>query len=258
MPIHPTAIIDPAARIHETADIGPFCIIGAEVEVGARTRLMANIYAEGPAWIGEDNLFYPYTTVGVASQDLKYRGERAETRIGNRNKIREFVTIHRGTEGGGLVTRIGDDNLLMAYAHVAHDVLIGNHTILANGVTFAGHVIIEDYVGIGAFTGVHQFCRVGKHAYVGGYSVITQDVMPYSMTVTPREARVFGANRTGLERRGFSAESIEALQNAFRLLTRGGLNTSQAIEKIRAEMPPCAEVEELLAFIKSSDRGVIK
>lgn len=258
MPIHPTAIIDPAARIHETADIGPFCIIGAEVEIGARTRLMANIYAEGPAWIAEDNLFYPYTTVGVASQDLKYRGERAETRIGSRNRIREFVTIHRGTEGGGLVTRIGDDNLLMAYAHVAHDVLIGNRTILANGVTFAGHVTIEDYVGIGAFTGVHQFCRVGKHAYIGGYSVITQDVMPYSMTVTPREARVFGANRTGLERRGFSPESIEALQNALRLLTRGGLNTSQAIEKIRTDVSPCAEVDELIAFIKSSERGVIK
>ena len=258
MPIHPTAIIDPAARIHETADIGPFCIVGAEVEIGARTRLMANIYAEGPTWIGEDNLLYPYTTVGVASQDLKYHGERAETRIGSRNRIREFVTIHRGTEGGGLVTRIGDDNLLMAYAHVAHDVLIGNHTVLANGVTFAGHVIIEDYVGIGAFTGVHQFCRVGKHAYIGGYSVITQDVMPYSMTVTPREARVFGANRTGLERRGFPAESIEALQNAFRLLTRGGLNTSQAMEKIRADIPPCAEVEELLAFIKASERGIVK
>lgn len=258
MRIHPTAIIDPAARIHETADIGPFCIIGAEVEIGARTRLMANIYAEGPTWIGEDNLFYPYTTVGVASQDLKYHGERAETRIGSRNRIREFVTIHRGTEGGGLVTRIGDDNLLMAYAHVAHDVLIGNHTILANGATFAGHVTIEDYVGIGAFTGVHQFCRVGRYAYIGGYSVITQDVMPYSMTVTPREARVFGANRTGLERRGFSPERIEALQNAFRLLTRGGLNTSQAIEKIRTDVSPCAEVDELIAFIKSSERGVIK
>lgn len=258
MPIHRTAIVDPAARIHETADIGPFCVIGAEVEIGARTRLMANLYMEGPTWIGEDNVFYPYSTVGVASQDLKYRGERAETRIGNRNRIREFVTIHRGTEGGGLVTRIGDDNLLMAYAHVAHDVQIGSHTILANGVTFAGHVAVEDYVGIGAFTGVHQFCRIGRHAYIGGYSVITQDVMPYSMTVTPREAKVFGANRTGLERRGFPAETIEALQNSFRLLTRGGLNTSQAVEKIRQEIPPCPEVDELLAFIKSSERGVIK
>jgi UDP-N-acetylglucosamine acyltransferase len=258
MAIHPSAIVDPAARIHETAEIGPFCVIGAEVEIGARTRLMANLYLEGPTWIGEDNLFYPYSTVGVASQDLKYRGERAETRIGNRNSIREFVTIHRGTEGGGLVTRIGDDNLLMAYAHIAHDVQIANHTILANGVTFAGHVVVEDYVGIGAFTGVHQFCRIGKHAYIGGYSVITQDVMPYSMTVTPRESKVFGANRTGLERRGFAAQSIEGLQNSFRLLTRAGLNTSQAVEKILQEIPSCAEVDELIAFIRSSQRGVIK
>jgi UDP-N-acetylglucosamine acyltransferase len=258
MPIHPTAIVDPAARVHETADIGPFCIIGPEVEIGARTRLMANLYIEGPTWIGEDNLFYPYSTVGVASQDLKYRGERAETRIGNGNRLREFVTIHRGTEAGGLITSIGDDNLLMAYAHVAHDVHIGSHTILANGATFAGHVIVEDYAGIGAFTGVHQFCRVGRHAYVGGYSVITQDVMPYSMTVTPRESRVFGANRTGLERRGVPAASIEALQNAFRLLTRGGLNTSQAIEKILEEIPSCPQIDELIAFIKSSERGIIK
>ncbi len=258
MPIHPTAIIDPAARVHETADIGPFCIIGAEVEIGARTQLMANLFIEGPTWIGEDNIFYPYSTVGVASQDLKYKGERSETRIGSRNKIREFVTIHRGTAGGGLVTRIGDDNLLMAYGHVAHDVQIGNHTILGHAVTFGGHVTVEDYAGIGAATGVHQFCRIGRHSYVGGYSVITQDVMPYSMTVTPRESKVFGANRTGLERRGIPEESIEALQTALRLLTRGGLNTSQAIERIQAEVPACAEVEELIAFIRSSERGVIK
>ncbi|HBY61278.1 MAG TPA: acyl-[acyl-carrier-protein]--UDP-N-acetylglucosamine O-acyltransferase [Solibacterales bacterium] len=184
MPIHPTALVDPAARVHETAEIGPYCIIGAEVEIGARTRLMANLYIEGPTQIGEDNLFYPYSTVGVASQDLKYRGERAETRIGHRNQIREFVTIHRGTAGGGALTRIGDGNLLMAYVHVAHDAIIGDGTILANAVTLAGHVVIEDFAGIGAFSGVHQFCRVGRHCYVGGYSVITQDVMPYSMTVT--------------------------------------------------------------------------
>ncbi|MBX5496330.1 MAG: acyl-ACP--UDP-N-acetylglucosamine O-acyltransferase [Bryobacteraceae bacterium] len=258
MPIHPTAIVDPRARIHESAEIGPYCIIGPEVEIGARTRLMGHLYIEGPTWIGEDNIFYPFSSIGVASQDLKYRGERAETRIGDRNKIREFVTIHRGTEGGGLVTRVGNDNLLMAYVHVAHDVTIGNHTIAANGVTFGGHVVVEDYAGIGAFTGVHQFCRIGRHSYIGGYSVITQDVMPFSLTVSPREPKVFGANRTGLERRGFSNESIEALQTAFRLLTRSGLNTSQAIERIRAEVPPGPEIEELFAFIRSSERGVIK
>jgi UDP-N-acetylglucosamine acyltransferase len=258
LPVHPTAIIDAGARVSETADIGPYCIVGAEVEIGAGTRMMANVYCEGPTWIGADNLFYPYTTVGVASQDLKYHGERTETRIGDRNKIREFVTIHRGTEGGGAVTRIGSDNLLMAYTHVAHDVAIGDHTILANGVTLAGHVSIGDWASIGAFTGVHQFCRVGRHCHIGGYSVVTQDVMPFSMTVSEREVRVFGANRTGLERRGFSNETIETLQTAMRLLTRAGLNTSQAIARIREELSAPAELDELIAFIQSSARGVIK
>jgi UDP-N-acetylglucosamine acyltransferase len=258
MPIHPTAIIDPTAEIEASADIGPYCIIGAEVRIGARTRLMANNYLEGPTWVGEDNLFFPYSTAGVASQDLKYKGERAETRIGHRNRIREFVTIHRGTQGGGLVTAIGSDNLLMAYAHVAHDALIGDHVIMANGVTLAGHVTIGDWADISAFTGVHQFCRIGRHAFVGPYSVVIQDVLPYSTTVGKREIGVFGANRIGLERRGFETPVVEALQTAFRLLTRAKLNTSQAIERIRAEVPPCAEVDELLEFIRTSGRGVIK
>jgi UDP-N-acetylglucosamine acyltransferase len=219
---------------------------------------MAHVYVEGPTWIGEDNIFFPYSTVGVASQDLKYKGERAETRIGHRNRIREFVTIHRGTQGGGLVTSIGDDNLLMAYVHVAHDVRIGSHTVLANGVTIGGHVEVGDWAVIGAFSGVHQFCRVGRHAMVGGYSVITQDIAPYSTTVSPREAKVYGANKTGLERRGFPAETIEKLQKAFRLLTHAKLNTSQAIERIRSEISGCAEVDELIEFILASERGVIK
>jgi UDP-N-acetylglucosamine acyltransferase len=258
MPIHPTALIDPTAEIDAGAEIGPYCIVGAEVHIGARTRLMANNYLEGPTWIGEDNLFFPYSTAGVASQDLKYKGERAETRIGHRNRIREFVTIHRGTEGGGLVTAIGSDNLLMAYSHIAHDVRIGDHVIMANGVTLAGHVTIGDWADISAFTGVHQFCRIGRHAFVGPYSVVIQDVMPYSTTVGKREIGVFGANRIGLERRGFESPVIEALQTSLRLLTRAKLNTSQAIERIRAEVPPCAEVEELLEFIRTSERGVIK
>jgi UDP-N-acetylglucosamine acyltransferase len=258
MPLHSTAIVDPAAKVAETADIGPWCYIGAEVEIGARTRLMANVYVEGVTTIGEDNIFFPYTTVGVASQDMKYRGERAYTRIGDRNRIREFITIHRGTEGGGLTTSIGDDNLLMAYVHVAHDVIIGNHTILANAVTFGGHVTVGDWVVIGASTGVHQFCRIGRHSMIGGYSVVTQDVLPYSTTVADREIKVFGANKTGLERRGFSAETIDALRKALRLLTHAGLNTTQAVERIRAEVTALPEVEELLEFIASSKRGVVK
>jgi UDP-N-acetylglucosamine acyltransferase len=258
MPIHPTALIDPTAEIDAGAEIGPYCIIGAEVHIGARTRLMANNYVEGPTWIGEDNLLFPYSTAGVASQDLKYRGERAETRIGHRNRIREFVTIHRGTQGGGLVTAIGSDNLLMAYSHIAHDVRIGDHVIMANGVTLAGHVTIGDWADISAFVGVHQFCRIGRHAFVGPYSVVIQDVLPYSTTVGKREIGVFGANRIGLERRGFESPVIEALQTSLRLLTRAKLNTSQAIERIRAEVPPCAEVDELLEFIRTSERGVVK
>ena len=219
---------------------------------------MANLFMEGPAVIGADNVFFPYSTVGVASQDMKYKGERAFTRIGNRNSIREFVTIHRGTEGGGRLTEIGDDNLLMTYTHVAHDCRIGNHVILGNSVGLAGHVTIEDWADVSPFSGVHQFCRIGKHSFVGPYSVIKQDVMPYSLTSHQPEVQVFGANGIGLTRRGFGKGAIESLQTAFRLLTRAGLNTSQAIERIRAEVEPCHEIDELLAFISASERGVIK
>lgn len=258
MAIHPTAIIDPGADVHPTAEIGPYCVIGAEVHVGARTRLMGHIFVEGPTWIGDDNIFYPFSSVGVASQDLKYHGERTETRIGDRNKIREFVTIHRGTEGGGGVTRIGSDNLLMAYVHIAHDADVGSHCILGNATTLAGHVTIGDWAIVEAFSGVHQFCRIGRHAFVGGYSVVTKDVLPYSMTVTPRDSKVYGANKVGLKRRDFSSESIDALQKAFRLLSSDELNTSQAIERIRAEVPALPEVDELIEFIASASRGIIK
>ena len=258
MPVHPTAIVDPLARIDASADIGPWCVIGADVEIGARTQLMANLFVEGPATIGEDNVFFPYSTVGVASQDKKYRGERAFTRIGSRNRIREFVTIHRGTQGGGLLTSIGDDCLLMTYSHVAHDCRIGSHVILGNSVGLAGHVTVEDWADISPFSGVHQFCRIGRHAFIGPYSVIKQDVMPFSLTSHQPEVQVFGANAGGLTRRGVDKESIEALQTAFRLLTRAGLNTSQAVERIRAEVAPCAEVEQLLDFIAASERGVVK
>jgi UDP-N-acetylglucosamine acyltransferase len=256
--IHPTAIVDPVASIAESAEIGPYSIIGADVEIGPGTQVKAHVFMEGPLRIGRDNVFYPYSTVGVDPQDLKYKGEPSSTVIGDRNKIREFVTIHRGTEGGGMLTSLGDDNLLMAYVHVAHDVHVGNRTVLANAATIGGHVVIADWAVISAGSAVHQFCRVGRHAIVGGYSVITQDVLPFSMTVSDREVKVFGANATGLERRGFSSESIESLHKAFRLLTRSGLNTSQAVGRIREEIPSSAEIDELLAFIEASQRGVIK
>jgi len=258
MPIHPTAIVEPGARIHPSADVGPFSVIGADVQVGARTVFKGHVFVEGPTEIGEDNIFFPYSTVGVAPQDLKYKGEPSSTRIGSRNKIREFVTIHRGTEGGGMLTSMGDDNLLMTYVHVAHDVRLGNHCVLASAATLGGHVSVGDWAWIGASSGVHQFCRVGRHAIIGGYSVITQDVLPFSNTVTEREAKVFGANKVGLERRGFPAETVGALHKAFRLLTRSGLNTTQAVESIRQEISGSAEVDELLEFIAASQRGFIK
>lgn len=259
VPIHPTAIVDINAEIHDSALIGPYCTIGAKVHIGARTELKANLYIDGPTWIGEDNIFYPYSSIGVASQDKKYAGEYAETRIGNSNTIREFVTINRGTKGGGALTQIGNDNWIMAYVHIAHDAIVGNHCILGNSVTFAGHVTVEDYANIGAFSGLHQYCRVGRSAIIGGYSgAITQDVLPYSMTVAKREVKTFGANRIGMERRGISNESIEALQTALRLLTRGKLNTTQAIAKIREELPGSPELEQLLEFIRTAERGFVK
>ena len=258
MAIHPTALVDVSAKVDETAEIGPYCVINADARIGSRTRLMGHVFIDGPIEIGEDNVFYPYSTVGVAPQDLKYAGERSETRIGHRNKIREFVTIHRGTEGGGMLTSIGNDNLVMAYTHIAHDVQVGNHVVLSHSTTCGGHVIVEDWAVIGAHTGLHQFCRVGKHAMIGGFSVVTQDVMPYSLSSSQREIKVFGANKIGLERRGYSAASIEALHKAFRLLGKSGLNTTQAVDKINGEVEHTPEIDDLLAFIARSERGFVK
>jgi UDP-N-acetylglucosamine acyltransferase len=258
MPIHPTAIVDPSAKIADSATIGPYTIIGADVEIGARTEIKAHVFLEGPLEIGEDNVFFPYSTIGVAPQDLKYHGEKSRTKIGHRNRIREFAAIHRGTEGGGMLTSIGDDNLLMAYVHVAHDCAVGNHTVIGHAATLGGHVAVFDWAIVSAGTAVHQFCRVGQHAIVGGFSVITQDVLPFSTTLSTREVKVFGENKTGLERRGFTPATIAALHKALRLLTRGGRNTSQAIERIQAEIGDVPEVGHLLAFIAQAERGFHK
>jgi UDP-N-acetylglucosamine acyltransferase len=258
MAIHPTAIIDSDADISREAEIGPYCIIGSGVTIGARTRLLAHVYLEGKLTIGKDNIFYPYSSCGVTPQDKKYKGEPSETRIGDGNSIREFVTINRGTEGGGMLTSIGAGNLIMAYVHVAHDVIIHNRTIIGNGVTFAGHIIVEDYANISGLTAIHHFCRIGRHAMVGSRSVIKQDVLPYSITATNHEVEVYGANRIGLERTGYSNESVENLQHAFRILTRSGLNTTQALARIEEEVPQTDEVKTLLSFIRGSQRGFVK
>jgi len=255
--VHPTAVVSSRARIGTGCYIGPYCILNDEVELQDDVRLESHCVIDGHTTIGEGTRVFPFVSIGLAPQDLKYKGEPSETRIGRRNMIREFVTIHRGTVGGGMLTQIGDDCLLMAQAHVAHDCIIGNNVIMANAATLAGHVIIEDHANVGAYSGVHQFCRVGKEAYVGGYSVVVKDALPFALTVG-NHARCYGLNTTGMKRRGYSREQIKALHQAFHLLLSSKLNTSQAVEKIREDIKDSPEVETLVTFIETSERGVIK
>jgi UDP-N-acetylglucosamine acyltransferase len=255
--IHPSAVISPKANLGKDCFVGPYSIIGDDVRIGDRVRLESHCVVDGHTTIGDDTHLFPFTSIGMASQDLKYQGEPSETRIGSRNKIREFVTIHRGTAGGGMVTKIGDDCLIMAQAHIAHDCIIGDGVIMANAATLAGHVIIEDRANIGAYSGVHQFCRVGKEAYIGGYSVVVKDALPFALTVG-NHARCYGLNITGMKRRGYSPDVIKSLHHAFRLLLAAKLNTPQALERIREEISESTEVSDLVHFIESSSRGVTK
>ena len=255
--IHPTAVVSPKARLGSDCFIGPYSIIGDEVELGDEVRLESHCVIDGRTWIGEGTHVFPFVSIGLASQDLKYKGEPSETRIGKHNKIREFVTIHRGTAGGGMLTKIGDDCLIMAQAHIAHDCLLGDGVIMANAATLAGHVVIEDRANIGAYSGVHQFCRVGREAYVGGYSVVVKDALPFALTVG-NHAKCYGLNITGMKRRGYGRAVIDQLHHAFHLLLSAKLNTTQAVEQIREELSGSEEVSYLLTFIESSKRGVIK
>ena len=255
--IHPSAVVSPKARLGYDCFVGPYSIIGDEVELGNGVRLESHCVIDGITAIGDETHIYPFVSIGLASQDLKYQGEPSQTRIGKRNKIREFVTIHRGTAGGGMVTEIGDDCLIMAQAHIAHDCILGNRVIMANAATLAGHVTIDDGANIGAYSGVHQFCRVGKEAYIGGYSVVVKDALPFALTVG-NHARCYGLNITGMKRRGYSRAVIDALHHAFHLLLTAKLNTTQAIHRIRAEITASPEVSELIRFIEGSTRGVTK
>lgn len=255
--IHTSAVVSPTARIGRDCYIGPYAIVGDEVEIGVGVRLESHCVIDGRTSIGDGTHVFPFVSIGLASQDLKYKGEPSETRIGKRNHIREFVTIHRGTAGGGMLTRTGDDCLIMAQAHIAHDCLLGDGVIMANAATLAGHVTVDDGANIGAYSGVHQFCRVGREAYVGGYSVVVKDALPFALTVG-NHAKCYGLNVTGMKRRGYSKDVIDALHHAFRLLLSSKLNTSQALERIREESPDCVEVQLLLDFIESSQRGVVK
>ena len=255
--IHETAIVSPQAEIGEDCYIGAFSTVGDEVVLGRNVRLESHVVVDGKTKIGDDNKIFPFASIGLAPQDLKYQGEPTRVEIGSRNHIREFVTVHRGTAGGGGLTKIGNDNLLMAQAHVAHDCLLGNEIIMANAATLAGHVEIDDRANIGAYSGVHQFCRVGIEAFVGGYSVVVKDAMPYAI-IQGNHAKCYGLNRVGMKRRGYAKDTIEKLHSAFHLLLSAKLNTTQAVEKIKAEISDCTEVDLLVEFIESSKRGVVK
>jgi len=254
--IHPSAVIDPAAQIGAETEIGPCCVIGADVVIGCCCVLASHVTVAGPTTIGDANHFFPYSSIGQRSQDLKYSVEPTYLEIGDHNSFREFCTVNRGTAPGSK-TRIGSHNNFLAYSHVAHDCTVGNHTIFSNNGTLAGHVIVEDHAVIGGLSGVHQFCRIGCHAIIGGCTKIVQDVAPY-MIADGNPAEIRGINQVGLERRGFSAEEIRSLREAYRLLCRGNLNIKQACEKIRAELPANAHLDHLLAFIEASKRGIVR
>jgi UDP-N-acetylglucosamine acyltransferase len=256
--IHPTAIVSPEAVIPESSSVGPWCTVGPNVVLGENCTLISHVVLDGRLRTGARNVFHPFACVGVAPQDLKYRDEPTGVLLGDDNTIRESVTISRGTAGGGGTTRIGSHCLIMAYAHVGHDSVIGDHCILANNATLAGHVVVEDYVTIGAFSPVHQFCRVGQHAYIGGGTIVTQDVLPFSLTSATRETHAFGINKVGLQRRGFSPERLRSLQHAYRVLLAEKMNIGQAVAKLREERSTTADVESLLAFLESSRRGIIR
>ena len=258
MSVHPTAIVAPGAVIPDSCTVGPWSTVGSNVVLGEECELISHVVLDGHLTVGARNRFFPFSSVGVAPQDLKYHGEATAATLGDDNTIRECVTISRGTEGGGGVTRVGSHCLIMAYTHIGHDSVIGSHCILANGATLAGHVIVEDYATVGALCPVHQFCRIGRYSYIGGGTVITQDVLPYSLTSATREVHPFGLNKVGLERRGFDKPRLRALHHAFRLLTGGRMNTAQAVEKLRAEGSGSEDVNYLLDFVESSERGIIR
>jgi UDP-N-acetylglucosamine acyltransferase len=256
--IHPQAIVAASARLGEGVKIGAYAIVGEEVELGDGCVLHAHAVVQGPSKFGKNNVFYAFSAVGGDPQDYTFRGERAELVAGDGNIFREYVTISRGTQKGGGKTSLGNDNFFLAYSHVGHDCVIGSHTLFVNGATLAGHVTVEDFVTVGAFCPVHQFCRIGRYAYIGASTVITQDVPPFSKIVTERETKSFGINTIGLERKGFSPDRLQAIKCAYRLLLRSKLNTTQALAEMRKTLAGSADVRELIQFVESAERGIVK
>jgi UDP-N-acetylglucosamine acyltransferase len=256
--IHPTAIVASTAVIPESCLVGPYSTIGPNVVLGEDCELISHVVLDGHLVVGKRNRFYSFACVGVAPQDLKYKGEPTGAALGDDNIIRESVTISRGTVGGGGTTRVGSHCLIMAYAHIGHDSVIGDNCILANAATLAGHVIVEDYATVGALNQVHQFCRIGKYAYTGGGTTVTQDVLPFSLTSAKRETHAYGLNKVGLERHGFDHDRLRAIQHAYRLLLASRMNTTQALEKLKEDGVASEDVAYLIQFIGTSERGVLK
>jgi UDP-N-acetylglucosamine acyltransferase len=255
--VHPTAIIDESAVLGEGVRVGPYALIGADVELGEGTEVGAHACVEGPSRFGRDNRIFPHACLGFDPQDLKYGGEPTRLEVGSGNVFREFCTMHRGTAKGGGITTIGDDNLFMAYSHVAHDCHVGSRTVFSNAATLAGHVTVGDDAVVGAFSAVHQFCRVGRHAYIGGFSVITRDALPFVKVAGQRPA-FLGVNRIGLQRKSFDEEELRRVEAAVRVLVRSGKNTSQALEELREQHAGSPAVDDLIEFVETSSRGIIR
>ena len=255
--IDPRAVVDPAARIGRDAEIGPFCVVGPGAVIGDRCRLESHVVVQGGTELGEDNIVSPMASLGGPPQDIKYGGEPTRLVIGRGNRIREFVTMNRGTAGGGGVTRVGDGGLFMAYAHVAHDCRVGNNTIFGNAATLAGHVEVGDEANVGAYSGVHQFCRVARHAFIGGYSVVTRDALPWVTTVGNR-AKAYGVNIVGLKRRGYPRETVDAIKRCYALLFRSKLQLEEALGRVESELGHVEEVRYFVEFVRSSKRGVCR
>jgi UDP-N-acetylglucosamine acyltransferase len=254
--IHPTAVIDPSARIGAGCEIGPYCVIGADVEIGEGCSLLHHVSLQGPSRFGKGNVFFPFSTLGQRTQDLKYEGEPTHLIVGDGNSFREFVTVHRGTAPGSS-TRIGNRGYFLAYVHIAHDCVVGDEVIFSNNGTLAGHVEVGDFAVLGGLTAVHQFCRIGAHAMTGGCSKIVQDVPPY-MLADGNPAKVRSYNKVGMERRRFSEQTMRAVREAYRIIYRLSLNLPQAIEAIRADLPELPEIEQILEFVACSPRGIIR
>ena len=257
MSIHPTSIVSSKAEIGRNCVIGPYSIIGDDVILHDSVQVGSHCVIEGPSEFGSGCVFFPFVSAGQIPPDLKYHGELSCVRAGERNTFREFTTINRGTEGGGGVTEIGSGNLFMPQSHIAHDCRVGSNVILANGASLGGHVVVEDYATLSAYSGVHQFCRVGRHAFVGAFSVVVKDALPYARTVG-NHARCYGPNTIGLRRRGIGDDEIGRIAHAFKLLLRSKLNTTQALEAIERDLAGWPEIDYLVQFIKTSERGVIK